>query len=200
MKIIFGLGNPGRPYEGTRHNVGYSVLDVLAGEQRVVFKKKTSVSIYAESELAGERILLVKPTTFVNLSGRAVRAHYNRSLKATGGLNDILIVLDDCELPVGALRFREKGSSGGHHGLESIAEAMETEAFPRLRIGVGRERDRAKLLSAYVLERFNASDRTAMETAFQRAKDACLCWIQYGSEKTMQLFNTRALARRNPLS
>jgi peptidyl-tRNA hydrolase, PTH1 family len=183
LRLIVGLGNPGARYEGTRHNIGFAVLDEVAARHEVTFRAAPAEAVTAR--LGSLDTWLAKPTTFMNLSGRAV-----------GGLcryfrvdpEDLLIVSDDVNLPVGRLRARARGSAGGHNGLRSIIEALGTEGFPRLRLGVGRG-DGRRDLADHVLARFGPDEQSAVESAVRRGADAIEMFIGSGVEAVMNTFN-----------
>ncbi|MDD5085782.1 MAG: aminoacyl-tRNA hydrolase [Candidatus Omnitrophica bacterium] len=188
MKLIVGLGNPGRRYSETRHNVGFTVADAIAGS----FGKKLHRDLLTRSRLAvipygkGE-ILLAKPLTYMNLSGGAVRRLVlKRGIKVD---SDLLVVSDDADLPLGRLRFRSSGSAGGHRGLSSIIEVLGTKCFARLRVGIGRPGSQGATLSDFVLEGFSEDERPDIERALKQAREACLLWVREGSHAVMQRFN-----------
>jgi PTH1 family peptidyl-tRNA hydrolase len=187
MKLVVGLGNPGEPYRGTRHNVGFEILDRLV-DRHVTAGWRTAPADALEARWRrpdGDPVLLVKPLTFMNLSGRAVQAlsHFYRV-----PAGDLLIVCDDVHLPLGRLRARASGSEGGHNGLRSVAEALGTIDYPRLRVGVGRGDDRRDLAD-HVLARFDADERRAIDEAVARAADAVEMWTDEGLAKMMNTFN-----------
>ncbi len=193
MKLIIGLGNPGKDYEKTRHNIGFFVLDELgrAGS----FKQVNNLFSEAFIEIQKEKVILIKPTCFMNRSGEAVRAcieSYRLSLK------DTLVVLDDVNLPIGRIRFRAKGSAGGHHGLESIIGELGTNQFARLRVGVGREGLAGKDLTDYVLGRFERDEWRMLTGVLLRAKSACQEWVSKGSRFVMNQYNREVLGETNP--
>ncbi|MEW6322923.1 MAG: aminoacyl-tRNA hydrolase [Acidobacteriota bacterium] len=185
MKLVAGLGNPGPKYRGTRHNVGFDVVDCLAGRWRVDGWREQQQALTARHVAAGEPVLLAKPLTFMNLSGEAV-----------GGLAgfykidpaDVLVLVDDADLPLGRLRARREGGAGGHNGLKSVIAHLGTQAFARLRIGVGRG-DGRRDLADHVLARFDADERETIEAAVRRAADAAEMWITDGIERVMNAFN-----------
>jgi PTH1 family peptidyl-tRNA hydrolase len=192
MKFVVGLGNPGKAYQSSPHNVGFEVVDRLAerlgpGGSRP-FRKAFQAEIL-ELALEKDRLCLVKPLTFMNLSGNAVQSilGYFR-----GSESDVLVVHDDIDLPLGKLRFRAQGSSGGHKGLESIIQALKTPELQRLKIGVGRplaeSGDRVDA-AGYVLAPFSAGDRELAEQAIERAANAVELWIRDGIEKSAQCVN-----------
>jgi len=183
MKVIVGLGNPGPKYAGTRHNVGFDVIDYLAaGPGCSPFREKFEAFV-AELKEADETILLLKPLTFMNLSGRAVRAvldFYKLPLE------QVLVVCDDFNLPLGKLRIRTKGSHGGQNGLRSIQEQLGTDAYARLRIGVGEPGHDAV---DHVLSKFKPGERKAVDEAIATATQAALVWVRQGVEAAMNRFN-----------
>ena len=184
MKLIAGLGNPGGKYRGTRHNVGFEVVDLVASRHGVAFEAAPADALQARWR-TGDGVLLVKPLTFMNISGHAVQAlsHYYKV-----ALSDVLIVCDDVNLPIGRLRTRATGTDGGHNGLASIAERLGTIDYARLRVGVGRGEARRDLAD-HVLARFDAEEVPGIEAAVARAADAVETWVSDGLAKTMNTFN-----------
>lgn len=185
MKVVVGLGNPGRKYAGTRHNVGFDVLNILAerhaGERwRSRFEAETS-----EIQLGSERVLLVAPQTFMNLSGRSVRSVLD-FFKIP--LADLLVISDDLNLSVGRLRLRPSGSAGGQKGLQNIIDRLGSTEFPRLRIGIGRPREGSDTVN-YVLQTFAKSERPIVDQAVDRAELAVESWVNDGIEAAMMKFN-----------
>jgi PTH1 family peptidyl-tRNA hydrolase len=196
MKLIVGLGNPGSEYRDTRHNVGFKVADALAERWRVAdqwrekfdaLQVKTVVGGAATDNLlaGGEQVVLAKPLTFMNLSGQAVvaLAGFYKIEPA-----DIFIVTDDVALPVGRLRARREGGAGGHNGLKSLIQSLATQAFPRMRVGVGRG-DLRRDLADHVLGRFEADERETVSAAVLRAADASEMFLSEGIERVMNVFN-----------
>jgi PTH1 family peptidyl-tRNA hydrolase len=183
MKIVVGLGNPGKRYEGTRHNVGYAVVDALAEGPGVSSFQKRFHADVAEWTEAGEKILLVKPETFMNLSGRCVRQAVDFYQVP---LEEVLVVCDDINLPLGKLRFRKQGTHGGHNGLRDIQSHLGTTAYPRLRIGVGAPEDE---VIDYVLGRFRPSERAAINDSLSLAAQAVVFWAREGIAKSMNQYN-----------
>jgi PTH1 family peptidyl-tRNA hydrolase len=184
MKLIVGLGNPGREYEHTRHNVGFQVAEELAHRYRVTLKNRGSwkARVAKIAEIV-EGVLLAEPTTFMNLSGRAVReiASFHKLAPS-----DVLIVVDDADLPLGRLRLRTSGSAGGHNGLKSIIQELGTIEFPRLRVGVGRQ---AGELKSHVLGRFSTEESDQIEAAVKRAADAAELFARENILAAMNRFN-----------
>jgi PTH1 family peptidyl-tRNA hydrolase len=183
--VIVGLGNPGRRYARTRHNVGFEVLSLLGERHGASFTGGRGDYLAATARIEGAPVVLARPTTFMNLSGRAVQglvAFYKTPLER------LLVVSDDVNLPLGTLRLRTAGSSGGHNGLEDIIYQLGSEDFPRLRVGVGGER-MPQDLRGYVLDRFDKDDQPVIETAVRSAADAVECFIQEGIEAAMNRFN-----------
>lgn len=183
MLAVFGLGNPGREYKGTRHNVGFEVVDRLAEELGVKVSRRRFKARIGEGQTDAGRLLLVKPRTYMNDSGRSVQAAVAWNKLA---LDQILIVCDDLDLEFAKVRARRKGSSGGHKGLESIARALGTAEFPRLRVGIGRPPGDA---IEYVLDRFAGAERKKMTEAVGIAAQAVACWANEGIEACMNEFN-----------
>lgn len=184
MKIIVGLGNPGERYEGTRHNVGWRVVDEVARRQQIGLTTVKFEAFFGSARLGGETVILLKPLTFMNDSGAAVQAamsFYNCPL------GDVLVICDEINLPPGTLRVRRGGSAGGHRGLLSIEERLATQDYARLRIGVGRGlmEDQRE----HVLSRFTKDEEPVIEAAIRRAADAVECWRTRGIETCMNEFN-----------
>jgi PTH1 family peptidyl-tRNA hydrolase len=193
VKLVAGLGNPGAQYRGTRHNVGFDVVDLLAARRDLsgAFAAMKSEAVGArwrrpaETGEAGSDVWLVKPLTFMNVSGVAVGEivrYYDIALA------DVLIVCDDVNLPLGRLRARGSGTEGGHNGLRSVAEHLGTIDYARLRVGVGRGDERRDLAS-HVLARFEPEERPGVEQAIARAADAVEMWVFDGLARMMNTFN-----------
>ena len=185
MKLVAGLGNPGGAYRGTRHNVGFEVVDLIASRHGLVFDGAPADAIQARWRRADDGVLLVKPLTFMNVSGQAVGA-LSRFYKVE--LADVLIVCDDVNLALGRLRVRGGGGEGGHNGLRSVADALGTAEYARLRLGVGRG-DLRRDLADHVLARFEPDELAGIEAAVARAADAVETWVADGLVKTMNVFN-----------
>lgn len=196
MKLVVGLGNPGRQYERTRHNAGWMVLDRLA--QRHAAAERVKSRFHAdtlEARLGGERCVLIKPVTWMNRSGQSV-AEAVRFYKAEP-LGDLLVVTDDLALPVGAIRVRARGGSGGHNGLSDIARVLGGEEWARLRVGIGAKpafMDQAD----WVLSRFAEQERAPLEAAIERAADAAELWAAEGAEAAMNRFNEKVNRAEEP--
>ena len=186
MKLIAGLGNPGAEYRDTRHNVGFNVVDELVNRWRVSDQWREKFDALQVKTMRGEdSVIISKPLTFMNLSGRAVAAiaGFYKIEPA-----DVLVIVDEVALPLGRLRARRDGSAGGHNGLKSIIEHLGTNAFPRMRVGVGRG-DNRRDLADHVLGRFEASERDIVSAAVLRAADATEVFVSDGIERVMNAFN-----------
>ena len=185
MKVVAGLGNPGETYRGTRHNVGFEVVDRLAERAGARFETAPVEALQAKWRHPDGLVILAKPLTFMNLSGGAIRALCHFYKVETP---DLLVVCDDVNLPLGRLRARVSGSEGGHNGLRSIAETFGTIEYPRLRVGVGRG-DERRDLADHVLARFEKDELSGIDAAIARAADAVETWISRGMPAMMNLFN-----------
>lgn len=182
MKMIVGLGNPGRKYEGTRHNVGFMVIDRLAEEWRIDVSKKEKQALTGSGFVDREKVLLVKPQTFMNNSGQAVWGLIDYYADQ---LDDFLIVYDDMDLPNGQLRFKQKGSSGGHNGVRSIIDHINSKEFDRLKIGIGKKDQ----VIAHVLSPFSKQEREEINDAVSISLEACRCWLDHGIVEAMNRYN-----------
>jgi PTH1 family peptidyl-tRNA hydrolase len=185
MKLIVGLGNPGRKYDKTRHNVGFEVLDLVAVRNAADSPKEKFSGRVADATIAGERVLLLWPHTLMNLSGQSVGAAVEFYQVP---LNDVLVVCDDFNLPLGKLRVRASGSAGGQNGLKDIIKRLGTEDVPRLRLGIGPVPD-AWDAADFVLSKFGRSDRTMIDEVIDRAAEAVECWAAEGISTGMNKFN-----------
>ena len=185
---MVGLGNPGNQYQQTRHNAGFLVIDRIAAVCGAQLNRNDFRSRYSKVNYAGKDLLLVQPQTFMNLSGEAVGAitAYYKIEPAR-----LLIIYDDLDLPLGALRFRPSGGAGGHRGLTSVIQVLKTQAFPRLRVGIGRPADNIPIPD-YVLSRFDGADRALFEAAVERGAEAALSFVANGLDYAMNHFNTTA--------
>ncbi len=185
MKLIVGLGNPGRRYRDTRHNVGFDVADELASRFGAPFEAAPADALMARVRLEGDGVILAKPLTLMNLSGRAVGDLTRYFRIDLGGL---LVVADDVNLPLGRIRVRARGSDGGHKGLRSIMEQLGSEEFARLRVGVGRG-DPGRDLADHVLARFDPDEREPIAAAITRAADAAALFVTDGIDIVMNRYN-----------
>ena len=184
--LIVGLGNVGDKYEGTRHNVGFRVADELAERAGVPVQRLKYRALTGQAEIGGARVLLMKPVTFMNLSGEAVcpAADFYKVPP-----DHILVLSDDVSLPVGKLRIRRGGSAGGHNGLKNIIQHLGTDQFPRVKVGVGEKPHPDYDMADWVLGKFQGEDRKAIDQAVQRAADAVECLLREGPERAMSRFN-----------
>jgi PTH1 family peptidyl-tRNA hydrolase len=189
MKLVVGLGNPGPRYRSTRHNLGFMVVDTLADRWHVTVGGKRHGAELGTAQFAGERVHLVKPQTYMNVSGEAV-AKLRRLYRLDP--NDILAVYDDLDLPLGRVRLRGDGGAGGHNGVASLI-AVLGKGFPRLRIGIGRPPGGADPVG-FVLETFTESETAVVAEAVVRAADGVESWLQDGLERTMNSLNRRDAA------
>lgn len=189
MRIVVGLGNPGREYANTRHNIGFMVVDELARRAGNPGFRRRFRSELAEATVDGERLVLAKPQTYMNLSGHAAREIVNWY---HAPLDDLVVVLDDLDLPFGTLRLRAKGSAGGHNGLTSIIEQLGSTAVPRLRVGIGRPRSST---ISHVLSRFSSAEERALPELTADAADAVMLWARDGIIAAMNEVNRRASPR-----
>jgi PTH1 family peptidyl-tRNA hydrolase len=185
MKLVVGLGNPGPKYNGTRHNIGFAVLDYLAAAPGVGTWRSKFQAWVAEATEGSEQVLFMKPDTFMNLSGRAVRPALDFYKLE---VSDLLVVCDDIALPLGKLRMREKGSHGGQNGLRHIQEVLGTQDYNRLRIGVGSPGEHWDAAD-YVLSRFKPGEKAQVDDAVAAAAQAVLIWIREGPGPCMNKVN-----------
>lgn len=185
MKMVVGLGNPGPKYDGTRHNIGFLVLDYLAAAPGVGPWRSRFQADVADTTEGAEAVLLVKPQTFMNLSGRAVRAALDFYKLSPA---DVLVVCDDIALPLGKLRARAKGSHGGQNGLRDIQEQLGTQEYPRLRVGIGSPGEHWDAAD-YVLSRFKPAERAVVEEAVAKAAQGVLLWVRQGIDACMNRVN-----------
>jgi len=187
LHVIVGLGNPGAEYARTRHNAGFLVLDHLAMRWKLDWKQERKFDAFisrgADVQLGG--VLLCKPQTFMNASGQSV-GPLAKFFNVIAGR--CLVVVDDADLPFGEIRLRPKGSSGGHHGLESIEQHLGTREFPRLRIGIGRQ-GTVREITGHVLGKFSKSEAEVLEQVLVRAANQAECWVRDGIQKAMNQFN-----------
>ena len=188
MKVIVGLGNPGKEYERTRHNVGWWLIDHLADVWRFEGWKKDGESRTASGVVHGTRVRLVKPLTYMNLSGAVLRPYLRR--ESWSARKDLLVVVDEVALTLGRYRFRAKGSAGGHNGLKSIEGAVGNQDYSRLRIGIKPEDERRSIgnLSDFVLDEFGKAEAETVRALFPTLTEAIELWMKEGIDKTMNKF------------
>ncbi|HET8772238.1 MAG TPA: aminoacyl-tRNA hydrolase [Thermoanaerobaculia bacterium] len=184
MKLIVGLGNPGADYERTRHNVGWMVVEAFARKFRIDITKHEKNALTGTGRVAGGSVMVAKPLTYMNLSGEAVRLLVNAYLEST---DDLIVVYDDIDLPLGKLRIRPNGSAGTHNGMRSMVQTLATEKFPRLRIGIGASD--AGRLRDYVLDEFAAEEQPVVDRAIARSVDALLLFARGDLRRAMNEFN-----------
>ena len=187
MYIIAGLGNPGREYDMTRQNIGFEVIDYLAEQYNVKVNKLKFKSLYGETNLGGEKVYLVKPQTYMNLSGEAIRefcAFYKIPSE------NVIIINDDISLEAGKVRIRRKGSAGGHNGLKSIIYQLGTDEFPRIKMGVGAPKHEGCDLAEYVLGRFTKDEIPILEDAIIRASKAAVEIVRAGVDSAMNKYSS----------
>jgi len=191
VKVIVGLGNPGRKYEGTRHNVGWWALDHLADVWHLGTWRTEGDASVADAHLGELRVRLVKPQTFMNLSGAALRPYLRRF--AWSGLQDLLVIVDEVALPLGTFRLRASGSAGGHNGLRSIESALGTRDYARLRIGIGPTGEGAsvEVLADFVLDPFEDAERSVVAELMPRIGSAVECWAREGIVHAMNVHNRK---------
>jgi peptidyl-tRNA hydrolase, PTH1 family len=188
LHLIVGLGNPGAEYAKTRHNAGFALVEILAGRWRADWTNERKFNArLARAERNGVRVLLCQPQTFMNLSGEAVGAVVNY-YQLPRPLSGLLMVVDDADLPLGEIRLRAGGGSGGHHGLESVEQHLGTDEFARLRLGIGRA-DGRREITDHVLGRFDAGEIARLEKVLDCAANQVECWLADGIEKAMNQFN-----------
>ena len=188
MYIIVGLGNPGKEYEHTRHNIGFCVIDALAETYRINVTEKKHKALIGKGMIDGKKVLLAKPQTYMNLSGESVRAlldYYKADER-----EELLVIYDDISLDVGKLRVRKKGSAGGHNGIKSILAHLGHDEFMRIKIGVG-DKPKGGDLVNHVLGGFCGEDREKMKESITLAKEAAVSVLCDGADQTMNLFNGR---------
>lgn len=190
MYIIAGLGNPTKEYDKTRHNVGFAVIDQLADRYGIDVSERKHRAFCGKGVIEGQKVLLVKPQTFMNLSGESLRSamDYYKALP-----EKLIVIYDDISLPPGQLRIRLKGSAGGHNGIKNIIAHLGTQEFPRIKVGVGEKPPRMDLKD-YVLSRFSKGEQELMEEAFREAAQAVAMMISDGADRAMNHFNTKKKA------
>ena len=185
MKLIVGLGNPGKQYEHTRHNIGFEVIDALSSKFSLPLNQSKFKGIYGIGVYNGEKVILLKPLTYMNLSGESIRAvidYYQIDI------SDLLVIYDDLDLPVGKIRLRQKGSPGGHNGIKSTVAHLGTQEFNRVRIGIDRPQA-GMSVPDYVLGRFQPDEKAPMEEAVKKSAEACSAWLEKPFLQVMNEYN-----------
>ncbi len=182
--MVIGLGNPGVEYAGTRHNLGFCVIDSLGSVLNMEVRRRKFGAVFGEGEIFGRKLILLKPWRYMNVSGQVVASVMGFYKLDIG---DLLVVTDDMSLLPGMIRIRSKGSSGGHNGLSDVIDSLGTEEIGRLRIGIGQSE--AESAEEYVLKKPSKSERPLLEKAVEKARDAVLCWIECGIDEAMNRFN-----------
>ncbi|MCU0771090.1 MAG: aminoacyl-tRNA hydrolase [Verrucomicrobia bacterium] len=188
VHLIIGLGNPGAKYARTRHNIGFLSVEALAARWAASWREeRTFEARLAGASVGGQRVLLCEPLTFMNASGAAVRAvaDFHRV-----PVERLLVLMDDADLPLGEIRLRPSGGTGGHHGLESVEQYLGTREYARLRLGIGRGPG-LREITGHVLGRFGSEEKPLLEAVLQRAANQVVCWLQAGVQKAMNDFNGR---------
>lgn len=187
MKCIVGLGNPGSKYESTRHNIGFMVIDELLKRNDWKLDKEKYKGLYTIQHMSGDKLMLIKPLTYMNLSGEAVSSlmdYYEIDLE------DLIIIYDDLDLEPGKLRLRQKGGHGGHNGIRSLTDHLGTKSFQRIRLGIGRP-DTPMPVPDYVLGNFSKNEQEVIKDSIKRAADACEAWLNKPFLEVMNSFNAK---------
>ncbi|MFV8829732.1 aminoacyl-tRNA hydrolase [Alkalihalobacterium sp. APHAB7] len=185
MKLIVGLGNPGAKYENTRHNAGFMVIDECADAMGIELNETKFKGVYGSAVIDGEKVFLLKPLTYMNLSGESVRPFMDY-FKID--LEDVLIIFDDMDLPVGQIRLRQKGGHGGHNGIKSLNAHLGTSEFKRIRMGVERPEPGVSVVN-HVLGTFRAEEQDALNQAIKKATEACRYWLKNEFPNVMNQYN-----------
>lgn len=185
MKVIVGLGNPGFQYNKTRHNVGFAVIDELAKQVNIPVKQKKFNAVFGIGHVQGEKMALVKPLTYMNASGEAVRPFLDYYKVPT---EDLVVIYDDLDLPTGKIRLREKGGHGGHNGMRSIISHLGTKEFKRIRVGISHPARELDVID-YVLKPFSKQERKVVAEACERAAEACERWVSVSFPEVMNEYN-----------
>lgn len=195
LRVIVGLGNPGDKYSDTRHNIGYKVVENLARVKQLKFIKVNKKYLLAKGEVNNLEFSLLLPLTYMNLSGESVKDFHS---KYNFHLNDMLIVCDDINLPVGEIRLRTKGSHGGHNGLLSVIEALQSSGFPRLRIGIGKNFEKEKQVN-YVLSSFNDEEKPLINESIEQATLICDTFLVGGIKAALETYSKiQSVKKSNP--
>ena len=188
MYIIVGLGNPGKEYENTRHNAGFNSIDVLADKYNINIREAEHKALVGKGYIEGQKVILVKPQTYMNNSGEAVREitdYYKVDPES-----ELIVLYDDISLPVGALRIRDKGSAGGHNGIKSIIQHLGTQVFLRIKVGVGDKNPNMDLVN-HVLGHFDKDDSAVMKESFAKAAEAAVMMLGGDIERAMNIYNQK---------
>ena len=185
LTVIAGLGNPGNKYEFTRHNVGFKTIDLLSEKHGIKVDRLKHKALLGDGTIKGERVLLVKPQTFMNLSGESMRDIAEWYKLPVG---NIIIIYDDVDLPAGTVRIRPKGSSGTHNGMKSVIYQLQSDEFPRIRIGIGKAPDGWDLAD-YVLGKFNGDETKTVLQSIERAAEAAVVMVTEGIAAAMNIYN-----------
>jgi len=185
MKIVVGLGNPGLRYAGTRHNAGFMVTEHFAKKFGIRIRKRQYGALTGIGNIHGNEILFVMPQTYMNLSGEAV----SQAKGSLESLDDLMVIYDDIDLPLGEIRFRPKGSSGGHKGMRSIIESLDTEDFPRLRVGIRPSGDDVFDTTDFVLRAFTGPEKKILDKVIKKCADGLEVWLAEGLNAAMTEFN-----------
>lgn len=192
MFVIAGLGNPGKKYENTRHNMGFLVVDRLAEKNDIKVNKIKHKALVGDGIISGRKVLLVKPQTYMNLSGESLRevvSYYGVDLE------DVIVIYDDFDLETGALRIRKKGSAGSHNGMKSVIYQLQSENFPRIRIGIGKSGNLD--WKDFVTGKVSGTEKDVIASAVDKAADAVMCILEKGIDKAMNEYNIRPKKDKN---
>lgn len=189
MYFIVGLGNPGTKFKGTKHNIGFEVIERLALDHNIKIDRKKHQAFVGLGEIKGKKVLLIKPQTYMNLSGEALASALNFH---KGSTDKVIVIYDDTSLDIGKLRIRKKGSAGGHNGIKNIIAHVRTQEFDRVKVGVG-EKPPGWDLADYVLSRFDAKEKKVMLDAVKMAVDATVMIIDEGADKAMNSYNNKSV-------
>ncbi|KKK36666.1 peptidyl-tRNA hydrolase [Mesobacillus campisalis] len=185
MKLIVGLGNPGKQYDKTRHNIGFEVIDELSARLDIPLSQAKLKGLYGAGVVKGEKVILLKPLTYMNLSGESIRAvmdYFDIEL------DDLVVVYDDLDLPTGKIRLRQKGSAGGHNGIKSTIAHTGSQEFNRIRVGISRPQN-GMAITDYVLGKFSKEEQPDMEHAVKKASEACEAWLEKPFLQVMNTYN-----------
>lgn len=185
MKLIVGLGNPGKNYADSRHNIGFLVIKNLGKTYKILLTRNTAFCLAGKGKIQNKPVIIALPLTYMNLSGLGISALIK---KYKIELKDLLVICDDLDLEFGRMKIRPKGSSGGHKGLASIIGSLESQDFCRLRLGIGRPK-KSIAVSEFVLSYFNKKEKKEMGLILEKAGDCCAFWVKAGIAETMNLFN-----------